>query len=148
MEITNINRIVGFFLLALACAQAQTIVISGPARDPEVKPEQRTATIVHYEQMRASARRTIRTLSLALQNMDSPKPILTQAINNEQDIVDSANWCIVALRDKIPGGEMCMLTRAPSLDQAQKGVCELAANPVVRSHCSGGSTHAINIRNQ
>ena len=35
-------------------------IISGSTKDPDVKPEQMTATILHYEQVRTSARRTIR----------------------------------------------------------------------------------------
>jgi hypothetical protein len=98
-----------FFLLSLAGAHAQMTVISAPVKDPEVKPEQRTATIVHYEKMRITARRTIRVLALALQNTDGPsKTKLNEAINNEQDIVDWANWCILALRDKTDAASACV----------------------------------------
>lgn len=84
------------------------IVLSAPLKDPEVKPEQRTATIVHYEQTRATARGAIRILTLALRNSDtSVKARLNESINNEQDIVDSANWCILALRDKTADAVGC-----------------------------------------
>ena len=100
-QMKNLQLILAFFLLSLACAHGQMTVISTPSKDPEVKPEQRTATIEHYEKMRLTARRTIRILALALQNTDAggSKAKLNEAINNEQDIVDSANWCILALRD-------------------------------------------------
>ncbi len=95
-------------MLSLTFAYGQMIVLSAPPKDPEVKPEQRTATIVHYEQTRATARGAIRVLTLALQNSDpSAKARLNEAINNEQDIVDSANWCILALRDKTPDAVGC-----------------------------------------
>jgi len=84
-------------------------ILSAPIKDPDVKTEQRTATIVHYEKMRATARGAIRVLALALQNTEGSKARLNEAINNEQDIVDSANWCILALRDKTPDARACML---------------------------------------
>jgi len=102
------------FLLSLACAYGQTIIISGRLKDPELKPEQRTATIVHYERMRLSARGTIRVLALALQNTEGgSKAKLNEAIDNEQDIVDSANWCILALRDKTDEAKACLLKPDP-----------------------------------
>ena len=98
-----------FFLLAVAFANGQMTVISAPLKDPEVKPEQRTATIVHYEKMRTTARRTIRVLAMALQNSDGPaRTKLNEAINNEQDIADWANWCILALRDKTDAASACV----------------------------------------
>lgn len=107
------HRIFAFFLLSLACAHAQTIIISAPPKDPEVKPEQRTATILHYETMRVTARRTIRVLALALQNTDGSKARLNEAINNEQDIVDWANWCILALRDRTDQARTCVYQPDP-----------------------------------
>lgn len=102
------------FLLSLACAYGQMTIISAPPKDPEVKPEQRTATIVHYERMRVTARATIRVLALALQNTDgAPKMKLNEAINNEQDIVDWANWCILALRDKTDEARACVFQPDP-----------------------------------
>jgi len=106
----NLRHIVGFLAVLLGCAYGQMVVLSTPLKDPEVKPEQRTATIVHYEQVRSTARGAIRVLSLALQNSDSSaKARLNEAINNEQDIVDSANWCIQALRDKTAEAPACVL---------------------------------------
>jgi hypothetical protein len=108
------RTIVAGFLLSLACAYGQMIVLSGPTKDPEVKPEQRTATIVHYEKMRLSARGTIRVLALALQNTDGGSKVkLNEAINNEQDIVDWANWCILALRDKTDAAKACVFQPDP-----------------------------------
>jgi hypothetical protein len=102
------------FLLSMACAYGQMIIISAPLKDPEVKPEQRTATIVHYERMRLSTRATIRVLALALQNTDgASKAKLNEAINNEQDIVDWANWCILALRDKTEEARACVFHPDP-----------------------------------
>ena len=105
--------IFAFLLLSFACARAQMVVISGPSKDPEIKPEQRTATIIHYEQMRATARNAIRVLTLAMQNTDGSKARLNEAINNEQDIVDSANWCILAVRDKTDDAKACMVKPTP-----------------------------------
>ncbi len=108
------RNVVAGFLLSWACAYGQMIVISAPAKDPEVKPEQRTATIVHYEKMRVSARGTIRVLALALQNTEGgSKARLNEAINNEQDIVDWANWCILALRDKTDEARACIFQPDP-----------------------------------
>jgi hypothetical protein len=105
----SLRHILAFCLISVASASAQMIVISSAPKDPEVKPEQRTATIVHYEKMRVTARRTIHVLALALQNTDgAPKAKLNEAINNEQDIVDWANWCILALRDKTEEASMCV----------------------------------------
>jgi hypothetical protein len=105
----NVFCMSAFFLLSLACAHGQMTVISAPLKDPEVKPEQRTATIVHYEKMRVTARRTIRVLAMALQSSDAPSRIkLNEAINNEQDIADWANWCILALRDKTDAASACV----------------------------------------
>ena len=102
------------FLFSLACAYGQTTIISAPLKDPEVKPEQRTATIVHYEKMRFTARGTIRVLALALQNSDGGSKLrLNEAINNEQDIVEWANWCILALRDKTDQAKSCVFQPDP-----------------------------------
>jgi len=139
--------ILAFFVLASACACAQMTIISGSTKDPEVRPDQLTATIVHYQDMRTSARRTIRILAMALENTKGSKASLSEAINDEQDIVESANWCILALRDKVAGAEACMLTRAETIDQGQKGVCQLAGNPVVHSHCSERTASVKSIRN-
>jgi|SRR5579859_1376070 len=108
----KLHRIFVVILLPLACAYGQMTILSARAADPEVRPEQRTATIVHYEKMRLTARSTIRVLALALQNTNGgPTARLNDAINNQQDIVDWANWCILALRDKTTaGGDMCVPT--------------------------------------
>jgi hypothetical protein len=116
------RNVVAFFLLSLACASGQMTIISGPAKDPEVKPEQLTATIVHYERMRTSARGTIRVLTLALQSTDGVKVRLNEAINNEQDIVDWANWCIVAMRDKTDEAKACIVRADPSEDTGAAGL--------------------------
>jgi len=108
------RSLVACFLLSLGCAYGQMTVISAPQKDPEVKPEQRTATIVHYEKMRVTARGTIRVLALALQNTEGgSKARLNEAINNEQDIVDWANWCILALRDKTDEARACVFQPDP-----------------------------------
>ena len=102
------------FLLSLGCAYGQMIVLSTHPKDPDIKPEQQTATIVHYEKMRSSARGTIRVLALALQNTDgAPKTKLNDAIDSEQDIVDWANWCILALRDKTAEARACVFQPDP-----------------------------------
>jgi hypothetical protein len=108
------SGVVACLLLWLGCAYGQTIIISAPPKDPEVKPEQRTATIVHYEKMRATARATVRVLALALQNTEGgPRIKLSEAIDNEQDIVDWANWCILALRDKTEQAKACVFQPDP-----------------------------------
>jgi hypothetical protein len=117
-----VRNVVGCSLLSLACAYGQMTIISGPAKDPEVKPEQLTATIVHYERMRTSARGTIRVLTLALQNTDGVKVRLNEAINNEQDIVDWANWCIVAMRDKTDEATACIVRADPTDDSGSTGL--------------------------
>ena len=103
------------FLLSCACAYGQqTVILSASPKDPEVKPEQRTATIVHYEKMRSATRATIRVLALALQNTDgSSRTRLNEAIDNQQDIVDWANWCILALRDKTDAAKACVFQPDP-----------------------------------
>ena len=63
----NGHRIFGFCLLSLACSYGQMTIISAPRKDPEVRPEQRTATIVYFEKMRLTAQKTIGVLALALQ---------------------------------------------------------------------------------
>ena len=96
-------------LLSLVCAYGQMTVISAPPKDPDVKPEQRTATIVHYEKMRTTARATIRVLVMGLQNTEGgSRAKLNEAIDNQQDIVDWANWCIVAVRDGNANGGACV----------------------------------------
>lgn len=96
-------------LLSAACAYGQMTVISTPVNDPEVRPEQRTASIMHYEKMRVTARTAIRVLAMALQNAEgAPKVKLNAAINNEEDIVDWANWCILAFRDKTENAKACV----------------------------------------
>jgi hypothetical protein len=107
------RSVVVCFVLSLACAYGQMTIISARPKDPDVKPEQRTATIVHYERMRGSARATIRVLALAMQNTDGPKARLNEAIDNEQDIVDWANWCILALRDKTDEAKACVFQPDP-----------------------------------
>jgi hypothetical protein len=105
----NVYHSLGLFLLFTACSYGQMTVISGPMKDPDVKPEQETATIVHYEKMRTTARQTIRVLAMALENSDgSSKMKLNEAINNEQDIVEWANWCVLALRDKTADARACV----------------------------------------
>ena len=140
-------RIFAILVVASACACAQMTIISGSPKDPDVRPDQLTATIVHYQDMRTSARRTIRILAMALEKTGGSRAALTEAIDDEQDIVDSANWCIASLRDKVPGAEVCMLPRAEAIDQGQKGVCQLAGNPAVRSRCVERTASAKVIRN-
>lgn len=108
------RSVVAGFLLSWACACGQMTVISAPAKDPEVKPEQRSATIVHYEKMRGTARATIRVLALALQNTEGGSKLrLNEAINNEEDIVGWANWCILAFRDKTDEARACVFQPDP-----------------------------------
>ena len=109
-----VRCVIACFLLSLGCAYGQMVILSAHPEDPEVKPEQRTANIVHYERMRTSARGTIRVLALALQNTEgSPKMKLNEAIDNEEGIVDWANWCILALRDKTPEARSCVFQPDP-----------------------------------
>jgi len=130
-------RIFVFLLLPLACACGQMTVLSTATADPEVKPEQRTATIMHYEKMRLTARSSIRVLALALQNTDGSKARLNDALNNEQDIVDWANWCILALRDKTTEAVTCAFPPRGADETRSQGVCQVAENSLTRSHCSG-----------
>lgn len=109
----KVHRIIVAFLLSLVCAHAQMTIISGPIKDPDIKPEQRTANIVHYEKMRFTARQSIRILVLALQNTEGSKVRVNDAINNEEDIVDWANWCILALRDKTADAKTCVFQPDP-----------------------------------
>jgi hypothetical protein len=133
----NGHYIFAFCLLSLACSYGQMTIISAPRKDPEVRPEQRTATIVHYEKMRLTARRTIGVLALALQNTEGGSTArLNEAINSEQDIVDSANLCILALRDKTADALTCALPPGLSDGAASKGVCQVAESPLVHSRCS------------
>jgi hypothetical protein len=54
---------------------------------------------VHYEKMRITGRSSIRVLAPALQKQRWRfKNEVDDALNNEKDIVDWANWCILALR--------------------------------------------------
>ncbi len=102
-----------------------------------MRPEQRTATVVHYEKMRLTARRTIGVLALALQNTEGgPTVRLNEAINSEQDTVDSANWCILALRDKTADAPACTFPPGLSDGAGSEGVCQIAENTLVRSRCS------------
>ena len=111
-------------------------IISAPRKDPEVRPEQRTATIVYFEKMRLTAQRTIGVLALALQNTEGSPARLNEAINSEQDIVDSANLCILALRDKTADALTCIFPPGMSDGAAAKSVCQVAENPLVRSRCT------------
>jgi hypothetical protein len=96
-------------LLSCACAYGQMTVISTAPKDPEIKPEQRTSKIIHYEKMRFTARTAIRVLAMALQNTDGPqKTKLNEAIDNQADIVDWANWCILAIRDNTADAKTCV----------------------------------------
>ena len=133
----NGHRIFAFCLLSLACSYGQMTIISAPRKDPEVRPEQRTATIVYFEKMRLTAQRTIGVLALALQNTEGGSTVrLNEAINSEQDIVDSANLCILALRDKTADALTCAFPPGLSDGAASKSVCQVAESPLVRSRCS------------
>lgn len=107
--------IFAFLVFSSVCAYGQATILNAAIKDPELKAEQRTATIVHYEKMRSTARSAIRVLALALQNSQGSevKLRLNDAINNEQDIADWANWCIVALRDKTEQGKACVYLPEP-----------------------------------
>jgi hypothetical protein len=131
------QHILAFCLLSLACSYGQMTIISAPPKDPEVNPDQLTATILHYERMRLTARKTIAVLALALQNTDgSSKARLNEAINNEHDIVDWANWCIVALRDKTADALTCASPPGLREGAGSESICQVAENPLVRSRCS------------
>jgi hypothetical protein len=53
-------------------------------------------------------------LVLALQNTEGGSKVrLNEAIDNEQDIVDWANWCILALRDKTDAAKACVFQPDP-----------------------------------
>ena len=133
----NGHRIFAFCLLSLACSYGQMTIISAPRKDPEVRPEQRTATIMYFEKMRLTAQRTIGVLALALQNTEGGSTArLNEAINSEQDIVDSANLCILALRDKTADALTCAFPPGLSDGAAAKSVCQVAESPLVRSRCS------------
>lgn len=131
------HRIFILLLLPLACAYGQMTILSTAAADPEVRPEQRTATIVHYEKMRLTARSTIGVLALALQNTDGPTARLNDALNNEQDIVDWANWCILALRDKTTDAVTCAFPPHLGEETRSQSVCQVAENSLSHLHCSG-----------
>jgi len=133
----KVHLIFAFLLLPLGCAYGQMILLSTPATDPPVRPEQRTATIVHYEKMRLTARSTIRVLALALQNTDGgSKMRLNDALNNQQDIVDWANWCILALRDKTSEGVACAFPPRLGEETRSQSVCQVAENSLSHLHCS------------
>lgn len=139
----KLHRIFVIILLPLACAYGQMTILSARAADPEVRPEQRTATIVHYEKMRLTARSTIRVLALALQNTDvGPTARLNDAINNQEDIVDWANWCIVALRDKTTAAVTCAFPVRLGDETTAQSVCQSATNSPARLHCSGRTASA------
>src|SRR5579864_8809981 len=139
----KVHRIFVFLLLPLACAYGQMTIISTRAADPEVRPEQRTATIVHYEKMRLTARSTIRVLALALQNTDGGSTArLNGALNNEQDIVEWANWCIAALRDKTTEAVTCAFPPRPGDETRSQSVCQAAEDSLSRWHCSAHPTSA------
>jgi hypothetical protein len=104
------RNVVACFLLSLACAYGQTVIVTTAPKDPEVKPEQRTAAILHYENMRGSARLIIRGLALDLRSANGiSKATLNEAINYQQQMVDWSNWCILALRDKTSEAKMCVV---------------------------------------
>jgi hypothetical protein len=108
------RSVVAGFLLSLACAYGQTMIISAAAKDPEIKPEQRTVAILHFEKMRASARETIHTLALDLRGSDAgARAKVNEAMNNEQDTVEWANWCILALRDRTGEANACYVRTDP-----------------------------------
>lgn len=132
----KVHRILVFLLLPLACAYGQMTILSTAAADPELRPEQRTATIVHYEKMRLTARSTIRVLALALQNTDGPTARLNDALNNEQDIVDWANWCILALRDQTTEAVTCAFPPRLGEETRSQSVCQVAENSLSHLHCS------------
>ena len=136
------HQIFAFCLLSLACCYGQMTIVSAPRKDPEVKPEQLTATIVHYEKMRLTARRAIGVLALALQNTEGSTARLNEAINSEQDIVDSANLCILALRDKTADALACAMPPGLNDEATSKGICQVAESPLVRSRCSHRPTSA------
>jgi hypothetical protein len=132
-----------FLLLPLACAYGQMTILSTAAADPEVRPEQRTATIVHYEKMRLTARGAIRVLALALQNTEGvSRAKLNDALNNEQDIVDWANWCILALRDKTTAAATCAFPPRLGDETRSQSVCQVAENSPSRFHCAERSASA------
>ena len=133
----KVHRIFVFLLLPLACAYGQMTILSTAAADPVVRPEQRTATIVHYENMRLTARSTIRVLALALQNTNDVSTVrLNDALNNQQDIVDWANWCILALRDKTADAVTCAFPPRPVDETRSQSVCQVAESSL-SLHCSG-----------
>ena len=139
----KVHLIFAFLLLPLGCACGQMILLGTAAADPQVRPEQRTATIVHYEKMRLTARSTIRVLALALQNTEGgSKMRLNDALNNKQDIVDWANWCILALRDKTTTAVACAFPARQGDETTSQSVCQVADNSLSRLHCSGHAASA------
>jgi hypothetical protein len=139
----KVYRIFVFLLVPLACACGQMTVLSAAGADPEVRPEQRTATILHYEKMRLTARSTMRVLALALQNTRGSSTVrLNDALNNQQDIVDWANWCILALRDKTTEAVTCAFPSRQVDETRSQSVCQVADNSLTRLHCSGRTASA------
>lgn len=101
--------VAGLVLFVAVGAWGQTTIVMTAPKDPEVKPEQRTAAIAHYEKLRGSSREIIRQLALDLQNGASSKARLNEAMDYQQDMVDWANWCILALRDKTAEAKACVM---------------------------------------
>ncbi len=51
---------------------------------------------------------------MALQSAEGAQKLkLDEAINNQEDIVDWANWCILALRDKTADAKTCVFQPEP-----------------------------------
>lgn len=139
----KVHRIFVFLLLPLACGYGQMTILSTAAADPVVRPEQRTATILHYENMRLTARSTMRVLALALRNTRGVSTVgLNDALNNQQDIVDWANWCILELRDKTTEAVTCAFPPRLGDETRSQSVCQVAENSLTRLHCSGRSASA------
>jgi|ERR1041385_824430 hypothetical protein len=139
----KVHLIFVLLLFPLGSAFGQMIFLSAAVADPQVRPDQRTATIVHYEKMRLTARSTIRVLALALQNTEGgSKTRLNDALNNQQDIVDWANWCILALRDKTTTGVACAFPSRQVDETTSQSVCQVADNSLSRLHCSGHAASA------
>src|ERR1051325_1636279 len=134
---TGLHRIFVVVLLPLVCAYGHMTILSWAA-DPEVRTRTGAATIVHYEKMRITARSTIRVLAtLALQNTDGGTTArLNDAVNNHQDIVDRANWCILALRDKTTAAVTCAFPLRLAMKRPHKAPVR-ATNSPARLHCSG-----------
>ena len=54
----------------------------------------------------------------------------------EHDIVDLANWCIVALRDKTADALTCASPPGLRDGAGSESICQVAEDPLVRSRCS------------